>query len=353
MTFDIEAPLGSGRFNALPEAFRDAKSVLLDDAYAEARRLLLGEKGGGGFLVEREQDRKLAKAQAAKHRTFRDAYEAWWAETEADMPKSTRASYSAQLTKRLLPRFGNRLLTEIEPEDIVAFRDNVKSGSSSDNQKPSPSSANMSMSVITALYTYALERGWVKSIPTFQLRRVHETPYSPELTEDEVQALFEAFKASNHPARSTLMLCVITGCRRMEAEGITRQEIVRDSRGQWWWKLPPTRTKQKQKHRIPLIGDKQLEIAQAAADWDVEVKTRRSMVKTLFERERKRLNLPKCGPHAFRHRYITDALENGVSAALLSKRTGQTITVLMGYAGKMTDAVVELTEQQSKSRGFA
>jgi len=267
----------------------------------------------------------------------------WWAATEADMPPTTRASYHSQLTQRLLPYFGKRLLTEIEPEDIVAFREKWKS---------SPSSANMSMAVITRLYRFAIERGWVKSIPTSQLMRLPEHPHSQALTEAQVRTLYDAFKASDHPARFTLMLIVITGCRRDEAEGITVSEIVQHGRDRWIWKLPASRTKQDERHEIPLIGQDEYDIAQGAAEWGAKVSTRRSQVGRLLDQERKCLGLPQCGPHALRHRFITEALAAGESVAVLSQRTGQTVTTLMGYADKMTDAVMELAERQQKRRGF-
>jgi len=336
-----------GKFTALHDPFRDATDVTderLKAARKEARRLLLGAQGGGGLLVERAQDRELAKARTAKQRTFRDAYQSWWEDVEADMPPTTRRSYRSQLTKRLLPHFGNQLFTDMEehPEDIVVFRDKVK--------LESRSNANQSMSVITSLFKYGKERGWVKSIPTLQLKRVPEHPEPVELTEAQVKALFEAFKASKHPARFTCILCVITGCRRDEAEGITTEEIVQDYRGRWIWQLPAARSKQKKRLPMPLARDGEPEIAQAAAKWDASVTTRRSAVTRLFDRERKRLKLPPCGPHRFRARYITTALDNGANPAKLAQRMGLTLATLMRYAGQMTEDVWELAEWQAKQR---
>ncbi|BCQ53264.1 hypothetical protein BLKGLAD_23260 [Burkholderia gladioli pv. gladioli] len=127
-----------GRYGADGISLAMARELLLD-----ARKAVL--KGMSPALEKQREKRRVTGIK-----TFGAAMDAYLSHTRwAD---STRAARQHITDRDILPAFRNRLLTEIQPEDLRAFCNKVK-------ERGAPSTAVQIRDIVKQVYVYAIAHG--------------------------------------------------------------------------------------------------------------------------------------------------------------------------------------------------
>lgn len=152
--------------------------------------------------------------------------------------KGSKRSWNTDLSKfnnHLIPKFGNRRLTEITMRDIQLYHAQVR-------QSHSAGSANRHLSVISKLYKCAIQWGIVERNPCAGVKKFQENNAMQRfLTPDEIRRLYKAMDDMNGRSVMTiasLKLLLLTGARRSEAL-TARWENVDLERG--IWRIPHTK----------------------------------------------------------------------------------------------------------------
>lgn len=127
-----------GRYGADGISLAMARELLLD-----ARKTVL--KGMSPALEKRREKRR-----ATDIKTFGTAMDAWFA--NAKLADSTRAMRKHIIDRDILPVFRNRLLTEIQPEDLQALCNKVK-------ERGAPATAVQIRDIVKQVYVYTIAHG--------------------------------------------------------------------------------------------------------------------------------------------------------------------------------------------------
>ena len=112
-----------------------------------------------------------------------------------------------------------------------------------------PVQANRVLSLISVVFNFGLDRGWVEHHPAYRIGKRTETPATRWLDRDEVLAVWDACERDPDPiCAAALLLQLFTGQRGsmiLEAEW---PEFATP-----WWTIPTARVKnRKGVHRVPL-----------------------------------------------------------------------------------------------------
>jgi integrase len=152
--------------------------------------------------------------------------------------KSMKRSWNADLSKfnnHLIPKFGNRRLTEVTMRDIQLYHAQVR-------QSHSAGTANRHLSVISKMYKCAIQWGVVERNPCTGVKKFQENNAQQRfLSPDEIRRLYKAMDDMNGRSVMTiasLKLLLLTGTRRSEAL-TARWENVDLERG--IWRIPHTK----------------------------------------------------------------------------------------------------------------
>jgi integrase len=140
----------------------------------------------------------------------------------------------------LQPAWGDRPIANITRADAKALL--------REKARTAPIAANRLLSLISKIFSWALDEEIIQASPAVRLKRpAEENERERSLTEEEIKALWPAFTNLGYPFGHALKFLLVTGQRRGEVAGLKWSEI--DGEG---WVLPGTRAKAKQGHRVPL-----------------------------------------------------------------------------------------------------
>ena len=160
---------------------------------------------------------------------------------------NTRAS-STRLTeqwlkKDVLPRWGNRRIQDITKRDVLDLLDGII-------DRGGGLSANRVLAVIRKLFNWAVQRGIITASPVAGIKApLAETSRDRVLTDDEIGWLWLACDRLAYPFGSMAKLLLLTGQRRNEVAGMDWGELDLDKA---LWTIPAGRTKNDEKHEVPL-----------------------------------------------------------------------------------------------------
>jgi integrase len=116
--------------------------------------------------------------------------------------------------------------------------------------------ANRVQSLVSKIFSFALEADLVKANPAAQLRkRGKEKARTRTLADGEIRAFWNAVTAPpvSRAVGLALRLVLVLGCRPGEVAGISRNELEFDKRGApVSWLIPAERTKNGRAHFVPL-----------------------------------------------------------------------------------------------------
>jgi integrase len=149
----------------------------------------------------------------------------------------TRGEMQRMINVDLLPVWGHKQISSITRADAkMVLRE--KAGTA-------PIAANRLLSLISKIFTWALDEEIIQASPAARLKRLaQENERERSLTDDEIKVLWPALTSLGYPFGHGLKFLLVTGQRRGEVAGLKWSEIDGDG-----WNLPGARAKTKQGHR--------------------------------------------------------------------------------------------------------
>jgi integrase len=225
------------------------KKLTLDGAPT----LAAARKAATDALHELEQGRdpaalkfeaKATAEQAAADRNA-DTVERWAAHfIERHAKRKTRQNSWRQAVhvfdNIVLPAWRGRTVHDIKRRDVIELVESVA--------EDRPVMANRVHAHLSKFFNWLMERDAIEASPVAGTK-----PPSAEhardriLSDDEIRQLWLACDAIGGRSGLAIKLMLLTGQRSGEVVGVRRSEITGDV-----WVLPPERTKNKQRHEVPL-----------------------------------------------------------------------------------------------------
>ena len=191
------------------------------------------------------QNRKAAAGGAASFEALAERY----LEQHSRRRKRSHAADARNLRLHILPRWGHRPFTAITRTDVVNLVEAVIA-------EGHDTLANRLQSLISGIFTFALDSGELQAHPCFKLRkRGVERVGNRVLTDPELRLFWGGVILLPAVQRTGLGLRLIlaTGARVNEVAGLGRGELEHIAEPERaMWTIPGARTKNKRDHAIPL-----------------------------------------------------------------------------------------------------
>jgi integrase len=218
-------------------------AIGLTAARARADAMRQEVAAGGNPAERRRQDRA-----GAGTKTFSALAERYLAEHARRKKRSHKAD-ERNLRKHVLPYWGNRAHAGIKRGDVIERLEALVTAGK-------PTLANRVQSLISSVFTFAMDADLVEANPCHRLRkRGIENIGHRVLSDDEIR-LFWLGVVETPRSRHTglgLRLALLTAARVSEVVGISRSELEHISDpGKAAWIIPGSRTKNGREHLIPL-----------------------------------------------------------------------------------------------------
>jgi integrase len=191
---------------------------------------------------------KRTEKQEATTKTFQYLADRYMAEHSIRRKRSHRAD-ARNLRLHVLPKWAARRYDAIKRADVIELLEDLVKGGK-------PSLANSVQSLISSIFTFAIDAALVGEHPCIRLKkRGVEKIGRRVLTDDEIRLLWPRLVEAPLPRRIglALRLMLLTAARPGEVAGLSRgelQDLERADRGAWV--LPEARSKNKRAHLIPL-----------------------------------------------------------------------------------------------------
>jgi integrase len=211
----------------------DASVWRCTDARDKARALRREVEDGGDPLGAIEDERAAP--------TMLDLIERFEAEHISRKRPGTARDYRLMLTKHIRPHFGQMKVADVGFEDVDALHRRITATGAT-------YAANRCIAVLSKMFSLAIRWRMRPDNPAKGIERNVEYTRRRYLSGDELVALTKAL--AKHPdkeAANAIRLLLLTGARRGEVLSM-RWDDVADG----VWSKPPSSTKQKEHHQVPL-----------------------------------------------------------------------------------------------------
>lgn len=228
---------------------------------------------------------------------------------------------SGQKYQRYLERFSDALRNPVAHTVTSADVSRWRSARLND---VAPSTTNLELTTIKSFFAWLIKHGHLAANPaeTIGFIRTHEKE-RPFLSKEQIKALYAAIDAHYDRDVATIaQICLETGCRWGEAQGLTQRQIKRD-------RLIFTETKGKKTRTVPIDQDLRSALKQFKGDRlfrDCEQMARIWLNETL--------SLPKgISTHILRHTFASHFIMGGGNILTLQRILGHSkIEMTMRYA---------------------
>jgi integrase len=209
--------------------------LTVEQAKGEAKRILAMVALGQDPATEKKR-----KASAERF-TFSHLAEQYLAAKRSEVRRRTFAEAQRYLRSSYFKRLHNTPVDGITRRDVAACVLAI-------SQKNGQIAAARARSALSALFSWAMESGFVEANPTVGTPKPKTPPSrSRVLSDDELLAIWRA--CGDDDFGRIVRLLVTTGQRRSEVGGLCWSELDLE-RGVWV--LPPERAKNNRQHEIPL-----------------------------------------------------------------------------------------------------
>jgi len=291
----------------------DATVWRATDARTKARELRREVEDGGDPLGAIEEERAAP--------TITDLIERFRAEHLPRKRPGTARDYEGLLRLHIEPHFGQHTkVADVRFEDIDALHRKItKAGS--------PYSANRAVTVLSKMFALAVRWHMRETNPCRGVERNVEYHRRRYLSGDELIRLTRALaRHSERQVADAIRLLLLTGARRGEVLGM-RWEDLQDG----IWSKPPSSTKQKQHHQIPLSAPAQALLADIRKRQRPRTEfvfpglgTSRHLVelKRSWRRIIKAAGIEDLHVHDLRHSYASQLVSGGASLPLIGALLG-------------------------------
>ena len=211
-----------------------------DEAREEARRILGEVARGIDPAGEREAKRKAATIADLAARYFADAEAGRWLVRGGKPKGKTTLAYDrGRAEAHILPLLGHMKITAVKRRDVQRVMHAIAAGETARTRKGKPHgvskvrggpiAANRSVSLLGALFTYAVERGLRDDNPARGIRKFAENKRERRISDAEYADLGRALRAAERsiwpPAVACLRFLALTGWRSGEALALRWRDI--------------------------------------------------------------------------------------------------------------------------------
>lgn len=212
---------------------------------AMARELLLEARKSVQAGISPAIEKQRAKRRVTAIKTFGAAMDAWFA--NARLADSTRAMRKHIIDRDILPVFRNRLLTEIQADDLRALCNKVK-------ERGAPATAVQIRDIVKQVYVYAIAQGEKVENPTDSVSASSIATFTPKdraLAPLEIQLMLQQLESvATYPTiRLALRLVLLTLVRKSELIHATWDELDFERKT---WTIPKARMKGRNPHVVYL-----------------------------------------------------------------------------------------------------
>lgn len=178
------------------------------------------ERSLGGHANERNAQTALRRAEVEiaagtfgvnKDMSFSELSEAWLKSVKLDVKPSAYSDYEIQVRVHLVPYFGTKKIDHITPAVVDGYRTSKAGELKPDGSPYSTRRVNKALTVLGAIFRYAIEQEYLQKNPTRFLKKVKEDHHEMDfLNPEEINRLLDACSANFYPVVFT---AVMTGLR--------------------------------------------------------------------------------------------------------------------------------------------
>jgi integrase len=203
--------------------------------------------GGKDLAAEKRAAREARHAAHATADRVDDVIGSFVKKHLANKAKPSWATEAERLLRvEIIPKFGKRRLGEIRDTDIHALLEEIV--------ERAPTTANRTFAVFRKMCNWAMSLDGGKLINLSPCVGV-EAPAEERrrdrvLSNDEIRLGWRAFESIGWPFGPICKLLLLTGARRAEVAGMKWSEL--DLSAEPRWTIPGERTKNEERHEIPL-----------------------------------------------------------------------------------------------------
>lgn len=176
--------------------------------------------------------------------TFDTLFERWL----ENYAKSQKKSWDADekiYNRHIKTRLGSNLSRSIDRLRVIEVLDEIAKAAT-------PLQANRCQSVISAVFSWALDEGLVRAHPALRIRRRgEERSRDLVMSSEELKEFWQGLESLFENATIAIKLLLLTGQRLGEVTGAERRELMLD-RDSPVWTIPGSRTKNGLMHIVPL-----------------------------------------------------------------------------------------------------
>ena len=115
-------------------------------------------------------------------------------------------------------------------------------------QKRGPTMANRTLAALSALFSWAIGRGYAENNPVIRMPRNVEKARKRKLTDDEIRTIWHGTGSGSDYDRIVRIL-LLTGTRRSEVGSMCWEELANDL-----WTIPAIRMKNSEDHEVPMTA---------------------------------------------------------------------------------------------------
>lgn len=273
---------------------------------------------------------------------FRDFVGTWLLETEISWRHSTRAGNKGIINKYLLPEFGEKPVSGIRKEDVLAFRASIaRLPGRNGNASLSPKTINLVVGMLTTIISEAADRYHFNN-PTHNIKRLKNPrkeiqPFSL----DEVRQILATVRSD---FRNYLIVRFFTGMRTGEINGLrwsrvdweSRQILVRETVQQGRVEYTKTDGSQREIEMSSLVEDALRRQFDVTGTEDYVFSTRdgtpldaNNFTRRVWYPLLSYLGLPRRRPYQCRHTAATLWLASGENPEWIARQMGHTTTEML------------------------
>lgn len=212
------------------------------DRRAQARKLLAAGKDPS----EAKQDVKRLNALRSAN-AFETVAREWYEKRTHEWAPRSAKTMLARLEQHILPKLGERPVTEITPQEVLAMARVVEA-------RGNLETARRVMQICGQVFMYAIATGRAERNPVPDLRGALKTPVAKHYSFLRASDLPDYLKRldaydGSVQTRLALRLLLLTFVRTRELRGARWAEIDWDKAD---WRIPAERMKMKELHIVPL-----------------------------------------------------------------------------------------------------
>ena len=214
---------------------------------AEARRKAQEAIGDIARGKDPAAEKKVVREEQRAANSPSDRVEAIVAQfVQKHLAKKAKPSWAKEaerlLRVEIVSKWGERKLGEIKRADVRRLLEDIA--------ERAPITANRTLATFRKLCNWAVAQEIISASPCVGLEApTEERTRERVLSDDEIRLAWNAFGACGWPFGEICRLLILTGARRDEVAGMRWSELELASAK---WTLPPSRTKNRREHIVPL-----------------------------------------------------------------------------------------------------